>query len=552
VVLQRHSWIIAGLAFVVILIPVWIGPYPPLYDYLSHLLEAHVAAHYHDPQFGYAARYELRDGWYLRSNALSTLLLIWLARILPIAIAGQLVLSLYLALVVSGLGLLLRRSGTAWPLLLLAPLYAYNYTFILGWLNFSFGMGLGLHAIAWYMRWEEHQSRVALLVLALLFLFIYMAHLAAWALVVLTVAAVAGTSFQWRRHGLLLLTLNTAFPLLLLTRPMLAVGGALIAPAVWCLFAMLRRLRLQRRTLVAVVVITAVASAGLIQVLEPARKAAFPEVVYWQRYKLLVPFNIFALPDQFMTPDRLITAYNLVVALLTCLLGGLLVLGLLQRRGLERERWLAALALLSLVYVAIPNRTADIAVLEPRVLLLIVYILVFGTQLPVRGWQQRAVTVLAVSVCLLSVGGTVRYAYLYNQRAVMLESQLRYITLGRDILVLRGDPATQTRDRDLLTLFKTDRTGEHFSVIHQLEYGGFTSVLFDNGPVRPDRRFPIPLYYWSEFSNGQFVKDRCAEIAEMYDTVLVWGTPPADLTAQLNACIGRGVRLTDMAIWSTR
>ena len=81
--IKRHQGWLVILLLVGMLLPVWMGPYVPLYDYSNHLLEAQIVAHYTDPQFGYANYYEINPGWYLHSNALSTMLLIRLGRLMP-------------------------------------------------------------------------------------------------------------------------------------------------------------------------------------------------------------------------------------------------------------------------------------------------------------------------------------------------------------------------------------------------------------------------------------------------------------------------------------
>src|SRR5262245_46864116 len=102
--------ILTGLLIIIMLAPIWIGKYAPLYDYPNHLLEAQIVAHYSDPQLNYGESYRITPGWYWQSNALSTVLLVGLARIMPVTLAGHLVLSLYVVLFTCGLAWLLYRS----------------------------------------------------------------------------------------------------------------------------------------------------------------------------------------------------------------------------------------------------------------------------------------------------------------------------------------------------------------------------------------------------------------------------------------------------------
>ena len=122
----RQPWRIGPLfllaaLIILALLPIWSVHYFVAHDYYHHLLEAQVAAHYNDPAFAYQAGYQIRDGWYLRSNALSTLVMIGLGQLLPIAIAGKLALSLSVVLVAVGVRWLLAFLNQSRWLLLLLP-----------------------------------------------------------------------------------------------------------------------------------------------------------------------------------------------------------------------------------------------------------------------------------------------------------------------------------------------------------------------------------------------------------------------------------------------
>ena len=86
--LTQRLWLLAILLLIAMLLPIWIGRYFPSYDYPNHLLEAQIVVHYDDPQLSYADNYDINSGWYLRSNALSTLLLIALGQMIVILTAG--------------------------------------------------------------------------------------------------------------------------------------------------------------------------------------------------------------------------------------------------------------------------------------------------------------------------------------------------------------------------------------------------------------------------------------------------------------------------------
>lgn len=548
---RRLEWFLAGLLLAAMLIPVWVGRYAPLYDYPNHLLEAQVVAHYTDPQFGYADSYEINAGWYLRSNALSTLLLVGLGQVMPMALAGHMVLSLYLILFVGGLGLLLRQAGNVWPLLLLAPALAYNVSFTSGWLNFCYGTALGLYALVVFLHWQKKDHAHDLLWLALLILLIYVAHVVVWMLLLVIVSSMmAGEQYRLRRHGVLLLAMNSALPLLLITRPALAAVVGLLGPVTWGSVALVRRLHLKPGVVALVGIGIAGAWVGLAKALESFYQEGWPELTYTDFDKVTFPLRLFALPHQFLPLDPPLIAYNLVLVMLILVLVGLLTWSTNSLPDKNRGPWLLALGVLGLLYFLIPSRTPDIWVTEPRVLLFAVFVALSGVRLPAVGDPlRRAVTLCAVSLCLLSIGGTIWYAQKYDRRARAWSEQMSLLTPARRVLMLREEQSLYQRRPTVLGIFNRFYMGEYFSVTYNLEYGGFASMTFNNGPVRRRPTIPIPYYNWPGFRDTHYVSEHCSALRETYDAVLFWGKPDVNKIAQLDDCFTPGPRWSDMAIW---
>lgn len=546
----RSWWLISALLLLVMLVPIWLGPYPPLYDYPNHLLEAQVVARYHDPQLDYAASYDIRPGWYLRSNALSTLLLIALGSLLPITLAGQIVLSLYLLLFVAGLACLLRRTDAAWPLLLLAPVLAYHSGFTNGWLNFSYGAALALLALPLYLIWQTQTRQRDLVLLALLLLLIYLAHIVAWALLLIVIASLAaGEPWSWRRYGLLLAALNSALPLLLLTRPLLGLAALLIGPGIWLGLALIRRRQLASLTLTIVGAGLTLLTAGLIEATEPYWGPRLEGVVPSWEQKLVVPLRTFTLPHQFLPASPALIGYNLLVLALLLALAALLIPHGLLTPGPYRRQRLTALGVLAVVYVLIPSRTNDIIATEPRVVLFAVFVALIGLRLPTSARWRQLVLSGALAVCLLNSGALVLYAQDYERQTQTWLAELDQLAPARRVLVLRADADDAPERGDVRRSFNAFYNGQQFSTVYTLRHGGFTSRIFDNGPVRPRRAFPIPLYYWPPFDNARYVAQRCPELRTAYDAVLVWGQPDQPLRAELDSCFIAGPQLSDLSIW---
>ncbi len=549
-----HWWLLSILLLPGMLVPIWLGPYPPLYDYAGHLLEAHVVAHYNDPQYGYAASYDLRSGWYLQSNALSTLLLVGLDYVLPITLSGQLVLSLYLVLFVGGLAILLRWTSNQWPLLLLAPLLAYNFGFTSGWLNFSYGAALSLYALALYVRWQQQNKQYLLVLLGFLLLLIYVAHLLAWLLVLVTlVALMAPEPWQSRRHGALLLALSSAIPVLIATRPTLAVAALLIAPVIWSGAAIIRRRSLSSAALHWMALGSIIIVAGIIGVLntvmEPLYRIVIRDIRHYWVFKATFPLRTFTLPHQFMPPNALLITYNMALLVLIFALAALAVWSTKNQADKNRSRWLTAIYLHCIVYLAIPSRTPDILVTEPRVLLFIAFVAIAAARLPNRSTViRRAVIVCALSLCVFSTGISARYAHMYADQAAAWSVQMKALLPARNVLVIRQPPEMESPRPLLSEAFNSFYNAGYFVTTYAIEHGGLISIIWNNGPIRPKPIYPIP-WYRSGFDDVRYIAETCPTLRKSYDAAVIWGKSSPELTRQLDMCFGPRLELPNMVIW---
>ncbi|MBI4273366.1 MAG: hypothetical protein HY659_01515 [Rhizobiales bacterium] len=149
---------IAVLLFLMLLLmstPIWTQPVPPLSDYINHLARMHVIATINkDPYLG---RFYAID-WQIIPNLTMDLIIPPLMRVVSIYHAGQIFLVTTFALIMSGTLTLNRALFGRWSVLPLAafPLL-YNYVFLTGLVNYMFGIGLALWALAcWIMLRERH------------------------------------------------------------------------------------------------------------------------------------------------------------------------------------------------------------------------------------------------------------------------------------------------------------------------------------------------------------------------------------------------------------
>ena len=136
----------AGLA-VLWVVPLWVTPFPPMVDYPQQLALAAILRWYGDPARRFRETYELAL-W--APHGLFKLLVAGLAWVLPINVAGRLVVSLCLVAVGAGALALCRRAGRPAAYALLALALTYNYAFFWGFVDnlLAYPLVLGGAALA--------------------------------------------------------------------------------------------------------------------------------------------------------------------------------------------------------------------------------------------------------------------------------------------------------------------------------------------------------------------------------------------------------------------
>ena len=134
-------------------IPIWTHPLPPLSDYVNHLARMHVISTLSkNPQL---AQYYQID-WAVIPNLTMDLIVPLLARVMNIYLAGQVFIVGMFALIVSGALALNRALIGRWSVF---PLFAfpllYNFVFLVGMMNYIFGIGVALWALAGWIALRE-------------------------------------------------------------------------------------------------------------------------------------------------------------------------------------------------------------------------------------------------------------------------------------------------------------------------------------------------------------------------------------------------------------
>jgi hypothetical protein len=145
--------VLAGALILLISVPIWTHPLPPLSDYINHLARMQVIATLtKNPQL--AKFYQL--DWQLIPNLIMDLVVPPLARVVNIYLAGQIYIVGMFALIMSGALAFNRALVGRWTVFPLAatPLL-YNYIFLVGLMNYLCGIGVALWALAGWVALRE-------------------------------------------------------------------------------------------------------------------------------------------------------------------------------------------------------------------------------------------------------------------------------------------------------------------------------------------------------------------------------------------------------------
>lgn len=159
-------------------IPVWTHPLPPLSDYVNHLARMQVLATL-DKNPRLAEFYTIN--WQVIPNLTMDVIVPWLARAgLNIYLAGQIYVVAMFALIMSGSLALNRVLLGRWST---TPLFAipllYNYVFLVGLMNYLFGVGFALWALAGWIVLRERAWPLRYALSAACVLVLFFCHLSA-------------------------------------------------------------------------------------------------------------------------------------------------------------------------------------------------------------------------------------------------------------------------------------------------------------------------------------------------------------------------------------
>jgi len=156
-------------------IPIMLYPWPPLADYINHLARMHVIATVDsDPDL--ARFYEV--DWQIIPNLMMDLVVPALQQVMNVYLAGQIYTIASFVLILSGTLALNRQLYGHWSVLpMVAFPLLYNNVFLVGTMNYVFGIGLALWALAAWIWLRERGMLPRLGVSTLFVLGLFFCHL---------------------------------------------------------------------------------------------------------------------------------------------------------------------------------------------------------------------------------------------------------------------------------------------------------------------------------------------------------------------------------------
>jgi hypothetical protein len=156
-------------------IPVMLYPLPPISDYVNHLSRMHVIASLGSDS-DLTRFYEVN--WQIIPNLMMDMIVPNLVRVMNVYAAGQAYTIASFVLIMSGTFALSRQLHGRWSVLpLVAFPLLYNYIFLVGTMNYVFGIGLSLWALVTWIALRERNIALRLTVSSVFVIALFFCHL---------------------------------------------------------------------------------------------------------------------------------------------------------------------------------------------------------------------------------------------------------------------------------------------------------------------------------------------------------------------------------------
>ena len=187
--------LLIGVLILVYLLPIWLFPYFPTQDGVSHVYNSQILTEYGNPEFQFRDYYEIN--WYPFPNWLSHFSLAVLMFVFPSLVAEKIFLSLYVILFPLAVYYFLnavQRGRHA--LVILSFTFIYNYLFLMGFYNFAVSVPLFLLALGYWWKHKDELNKTRIVLLNLLIIITYFAHLISYAFILFSIALLALLHFR--------------------------------------------------------------------------------------------------------------------------------------------------------------------------------------------------------------------------------------------------------------------------------------------------------------------------------------------------------------------
>jgi hypothetical protein len=389
-----------AILFVVLMaiaaIPILLNPLPPVSDYINHLARMHIIATINsDPDLH---RYYEID-WQVIPNLMMDLIVPLFVRVMNVYLAGQTYTLLSFALIISGTAALHRQLFGRWsPLPLIGFPLLYNDVFLVGTMNYVFGIGLMLWALATWIALRERSRMLRLLVSALFVQGLFFCHL-----FVLGVYAVGLLAFESQR--------------------------------LWTAYAAVRRAsgRAAARRALPPMILDFL-SAGLPFLPVPGLLLMSPTRGLWDYY-----WRMNGKLDGLLF---VIQAYWLTVALLFAAIIVCAGVWALRNRTLSFHRFgFATLVIASIAYLALPRVMFDTYLVDLRLPISIAFILIACTDLDFRRVAVQRIFAVGVVLFLVVRVGEVEYNWWQlSATTASFRQSVQLLNRGAKVVVAYADP----------------------------------------------------------------------------------------------------------------
>ncbi|SDB72003.1 hypothetical protein [Belnapia rosea] len=437
----RLRWLVCFGALLVLLAPLFITEMPPLLDYPNHLARTYLLAFgQQDPVLStmYA------QDWRIIPNLAIDVVMTALVTVLPLHVAGRVMLGLILVLNYAAI-ILYSRSvfgrWSWWPVA--AALMGYHALFLMGFMNYQVGIALAMLTAAGWNTFRERFPVATVIAAACAATLVFFCHIFG----VVFCAVLIGSRellLMWEA-----LRMRRWAPLL---RRAIAAGLVFLPSAILYLGAPL-----------------ATSDEGPVTWNGPLTKLA----------NLTEPFM-----NYYAAFDRL-TALSILLLVLTCL-----ALRMLRVHGPS----LLAAAICFLLYLVMPMTLKEAAFIDGRFPIMLGMLLFAGAlpMLPPR--PARAVGFALAALFLVRMGIVSAVWSGHGQDVAEIRRSIEPVQPGSRVLVLTVDPGSNPdfwrQHGRRLVIADFCRTDQHLGSLLTIERHAFWPMVFTNASQQPLRVLP--------------------------------------------------------------